>query len=459
MRIAQVIHAFPPDNIGGSELYLLNLCRELITRHEVHVFYRIARPDLPEYLVVRDSYEGLPVSKLNRTFREVRSFEQTYRDGMIDREFGRFLDEIQPDIVHVHHLTCLSTTMLMEAKRRDIPVLYTHHDFWWMCHLGQLLRPGSERCEGPSRDGCLTCLLPQLLPYSATYGAMARGYHAAGPLLQRVLSPIKGLAKQAFRRLSSNDGSDGDAFSVEVEKRLHHFREMLGLVDLFISPSEWLRDRFVQWGIPPTRLIQLRNGYPIERFADYRRTPSSGLRFGYIGNLLLSKGVHVLVEAFNGVEANDVELKIYGDFVPYHFFPSYDEHVKGLITNSRIRLMGGYRHQEIARILEGIDVLVVPSIWCENSPLTIQEAFLAGIPVVTSDIGGMAELVQDGVNGLLFKVGDPQDLQRVLRRLIEHRGLVEHLREGIPVVTPMGRHAAELEALYESVRCAKAPRR
>ncbi|MCZ7625573.1 MAG: glycosyltransferase [Candidatus Methylomirabilis sp.] len=102
---------------------------------------------------------------------------------------------------------------------------------------------------------------------------------------------------------------------------------------------------------------------------------------------------------------------------------------------------------------------MVPSIWCENSPLTIQEAFLAGIPVVTSDIGGMAELVQDGVNGLLFKVGDPQDLQRVLRRLIAHRGLVEHLREGIPVVTPMGRHAAELEALYESVRCAKAPRR
>lgn len=459
MRIAQVIHAFPPESVGGSELYLLNLCHELIKRHEVSVFYRIARPDLAEYLVIRDSYQGLPVFKLNRTFRGVGSFEQAYRDSMIDREFGRFLDEIRPDVVHVHHLTCLSTTMLVEAKRRDIPVLYTHHDFWWMCHLGQLLRPGLERCEGPSREGCLTCLLPQILWYSTTYGAMARGHHTAGPTLQRLLSPLKGLAKQAFQWLSSDDGSDGEGSLVEVERRLEHFREMLGFVDLFISPSGWLRDRFIQWGMSPAQIVLLRNGYRTERFADYRRTPSSRLRFGYIGNLLLSKGVHVLVEAFNGIEDDGVELKIYGEYVPYHFFPSYDEYLKKLITNPRIRLMGGYRHDEIARILEEIDILVVPSIWYENSPLTIQEAFLAGIPVLASNIGGMAEMVQDGVNGLLFKVGDPQDLQRVLRRLIEHRELLEQLSKGIPAVIPMGRHAAELEALYESVRCAKALRR
>lgn len=458
MRIAQVIHAFPPESVGGSELYLLNLCHELIKRHEVTVFYRIARSDLPEYLVVRDNYEGLPVVKLNRTFRGVRSFEQIYRDDMIDREFGRFLDEVRPDLVHIHHLTCLSTTMLVEAKKRDIPVLYTHHDFWWMCHLGQLLKPGLERCEGPSREDCLTCLLPQLLPYTPTYGVMVRGYQTAGPAIQRLLAPLKGLAKRAFQWLSRNGSSDADGFSVEVEKRLQHFREMLGLVDLFISPSGWLRDRFVQWGMSPAQLVLLRNGYATDRFADYRRTPSSRLRFGYIGNLLLSKGVHVLAEAFNGIEDDGVELKIYGEFVPYHFFPSYDEYLKKLISNPRIRLMGGYRHHDIARILGEIDVLVVPSIWYENSPLTIQEAFLAGIPIVTSNIGGMAELVQDGVNGLLFKVGDSQDLQRVLRRLIEHRELLGQLSKGIPAVIPMERHAAELEVLYESVRCAKAPR-
>ena len=72
--------------------------------------------------------------------------------------------------------------------------------------------------------------------------------------------------------------------------------------------------------------------------------------------------------------------------------------------------MGEFKHSRIAEIFSEIDVLVVPSVWYENSPLVIQEAFLAGTPVIASDIGGIPELVKDKENGLLFKANDDNDL-------------------------------------------------
>jgi len=95
--------------------------------------------------------------------------------------------------------------------------------------------------------------------------------------------------------------------------------------------------------------------------------------------------------------------------------------------------------------------VVVPSIWWENSPLVIQEAFAAGRPVICSDIGGMAEKVTDGVNGLHFRVGDPEDLAATIHRAVITPGLWEHLRRGIPPIHPMPAHAAVLTAAYESL--------
>ena len=93
-----------------------------------------------------------------------------------------------------------------------------------------------------------------------------------------------------------------------------------------------------------------------------------------------------------------------------------------------MRLLGRYENRDVGRILSEIDVLVVPSLWWENSPITIHEAFLAGVPVVASDQGGMAELVQDGKNGFLFKIGDAADLARVLLRFVADPALVTKLR-------------------------------
>lgn len=154
---------------------------------------------------------------------------------------------------------------------------------------------------------------------------------------------------------------------------------------------------------------------------------------------------------FNGVRSGEAELKIYGNFVPYGGFEDYPDLLQGLARNKQIRFMGGYRHGNIVDILAEIDVLVVPSIWYENSPLTIHEAFLAKTPVITSGIGGMAELVQDGVNGLLFRTGSVRDLRSKMETIIRQPDLIGRLSKDIGSVKTVEENAVEIEKIYHNV--------
>ncbi len=105
-------------------------------------------------------------------------------------------------------------------------------------------------------------------------------------------------------------------------------------------------------------------------------------------------------------------LLIFDVDVPFDGWESYGRDLRPMATNPSIAFMGSFANDQVADVLSQIDVLVVLSIWYENSPLTIHEAFMAGIPVIASNIGGMAEHVHHMENGLLFEVGDPADLRQ-----------------------------------------------
>ena len=162
MRIVQVMHGFPPYNMAGSEVYTYNLSKELSKTDEVFVFHRIADPEREEYEVSSGTYDGLNICRINNTFKYCDSFEKTYRNNLIAEKFGSFLDEVNPDIAHFGHVTDLSTSLIKEAKKRNIPVIFTLHDFWLFCQLGQLLKRDLSLCDGPEDSECARCLAPQL---------------------------------------------------------------------------------------------------------------------------------------------------------------------------------------------------------------------------------------------------------------------------------------------------------
>src|SRR5207253_8575187 len=132
---------------------------------------------------------------------------------------------------------------------------------------------------------------------------------------------------------------------------------------------------------------------------------------------------------------------------------SYQDEFRALLeaTEDEVTFVGRYEHSELPSLMERIDWVVVPSIWWENSPLVIQEAFLHGRPVICSDIGGMAEKVADGINGLHFSARDAVSLARTLRRAVTMPELWGSLRAGIPEVYKMEGHLKTLSHLYSEL--------
>ena len=221
-------------------------------------------------------------------------------------------------------------------------------------------------------------------------------------------------------------------------------KKCLEQADLIITPSAFLKEELVAHGFSGKSILVSDNG--TRPLSCYKRGLAEGLRFGYIGTVQKHKGVHVLIEAFNHIDDPSAELKIFGDPL---IAPDYYAHMQRMARNPRIQFSGVFDNAEVGRVLSGIDVLVVPSIWPENSPVTIHEACLAKIPVIASSIGGIPELVQDGVNGFLFTPGDAEDLLSKMRLFTEDRSLLERLRANIGPVKTTEENARELEAIYE----------
>lgn len=446
MHVLFVVHGFPPHNTAGTELYTYYLAKELSFRHEVSVFYRRSDLAQEEYALTEGHLDGLRVVAVNNTWRRVTDFSMTYRNEAIAARFAEVLDRTKPDLVHIQHLTCLSTSLIAQCDERGIPIVMTLNDYWLLCQRGQLLQGDLSLCSGPDDDKCARCLAPQI--------------HSLSPAVRRapLLSTTLAKAGNAWWNRGGRALSRAwawlqarwqpDQAVMAIRQRRLHVAEMMDKVDLFLAPSHFLRDTFVRFGLPAEKIRYSDNGMNLKLFAEFKRTSSDRLRFCFTGTLIPSKGVHVLVEAFNGIDPARASLHIYGMNLPYDGYEHYGHELRQLATNPNIHFMGPYANTDVARILAEIDVLVVPSIWYENSPLTIHEAFIAKIPVITSNIGGMAEYVHHMKNGLLFRVGDHEDLYAKINALIEDPNLVERLSRNIGPVKTIEENAKELEEIY-----------
>jgi glycosyltransferase involved in cell wall biosynthesis len=229
--------------------------------------------------------------------------------------------------------------------------------------------------------------------------------------------------------------------------RTWYLRRLLSKADAIIAPSRFLRNRFIEHGVPPSKITFSDYGMRTESLPHNRRqrAVSGRLRCAFIGSVMPHKGVHVLIDAFNRLSNARAELRIYGD---PEYAPDYYASLMRRSRNGSVRFMGGVHNNEVYRILGDTDVLIVPSVWYENSPLTMHEAVLAGVPVIASNIGGMAELVKRAENGLLFEAGNADDLYEKIALLIAEPRRLKGLRGRVAAIKGMEENAEELEELY-----------
>lgn len=404
MRVLQVAHALPADTYGGVELYTVRLAEALADRgNEVAVAApRGANADLPVEAIPLPEPEGV---------QEDRGLGAVV-DARVDARMATVLDRFDPDVVHLQHFKGLSAALPTVCAERGIACIATLHDFWTLCHREQLYRPEGERCSGPeSVAKCTDCYL---------------------------------------RATGMSEGERSREFYAEVvADREATLRDALAATDRLIAPSKFLQERFIVYDIDPDRIIHRRNGIKTWRFEDNGFDPDTPLRVGYVGRITPKKGVHLLVEAFDNVDG-ETTLEVFGRFAP----DKEDYHARlAQAAGDQVRFHG--RYEDPASPYHAIDVLALPSLWYENSPFVIQEAFAAGVPVVTADVGGMAELVDHGVDGLTFAAGSMEALKDALNDLAADPGAVQRLREGVEEPERLDDHARKLAALY--AKCAQRP--
>jgi glycosyltransferase involved in cell wall biosynthesis len=395
-------------------------------------------PTQTEYEVEEVATDGLAVTRVNNTFH-LRNFARSYVNQEIAGRFGAFLNAFSPHVVHFHHLMYLSTSCVQEAARRGMPVVMTLHDYWLICQRGRFLKPDLSVCPGQTDEGCARCfahlLDRKLAPFYLRLKAVLGKRSWVRDLLRRVHGSHVAARPPSSQALQ------------QIRQRMAHVHEICGDVSLFLAPSRFLREQFLAFGIPPEKIVFAECGLPEQEVGtERRRQAAAPLVFGYLGVVDPVKGVHLLVEAFAPVRG--AELRIYGGETDYAPYPDRGRFLTQLQRSPHIRLMGRYDNREVGRILCEVDVVVVPSIWYENAPLVIREAFLARKPVITAAFGGMQEWVQDGVNGLLFRPRDVEDLRRTLEKFITDPGLVCRLSQNFPVVQSIAQDAQELEARY-----------
>ncbi len=437
-----VCHNHPTVRPGGAEAYALELHRHLSGGNEFQsVFLAKGGPPLsPAGRPHLGTYVSLVGERDDEYFLYTDGYDYDWLLGTIrhskelyTKHLRSFLQALEPDLVHLHHTMFLGYDVLREIRTTlpRAPIVYTLHEFMPICHRqGQMVRTlDDEPCLEESPRRCHECF-PEISP-------------------------------QAFF----------------MRKRF--VQSHLSLVDLFIAPSAFLRDRYVEWGIPPQKIV----------VEEYGRTPPDGVvldsdrpvrnRFGYFGQLTPFKGLDVVLEAMRHLAADrggddpllralesaagrparpddatpvGPELRVHGanlDFQPGQF----QNRVRALFEELRdsVTFIGRYDHAQMAALMANVDWVIVPSIWWENSPLVIQEAFHFGRPVICSDIGGMAEKVGNGVNGLHFRAGDPASLARTMRTAIESPELWRELRAGIEPVYRMDEHVAALTSAYTTL--------
>ncbi len=399
MRILEVIHGFPPYYMAGSEVYAYTLASELSKNHKVYVFSRIENPFLQEYDIVRSNMGDINVIRVNKPKMDY-SLRDKYMDERMDDVYREIIEDIDPDVVHIHHLSHLSTNIVNITKEEyEKPVIFTIHDFWMFCVRGQLLTKEYRICSGPGVDRCLTCL---------SY-------------------------------LHTNKD--------EISEYRKHMQRVLKNIDVFLAPSRFIRTFYINMKVPSSKVLYFPYGFDKSKI-KYRKKKyerDSKITFGFVGRITPPKGVHILIRAFSSIEEKrGASLKIYGDAGKYRIYLSE-------LGDEDVYFMGGFDNKEIDRVLDNIDILVVPSIWYENSPLVIQEAFLKGIPVITSNIGGMKELVDDGVDGFLFNVGDEKSLKKILEKVIKNPEMLNKIRGNREKVRDIQDDAAKLTELFRRV--------
>lgn len=438
MRILHLPYGFFPDVIGGTEVYVHSLARAL---QGMGIESLVAAPGTADSAY---SYEAIPVRRF--VMPEAADLRELYGEGSpaVTATFAAILDEEQPDIVHFHAFTRgVSLAMAYAAKARGLPLILTYHTPAVSCQRGTLLRWGEVVCDGRlDRALCTACALQgQGAPQAA-----ARMLSWTPPVLGKALgrAGLRGGAWTALR------------MSELVHLRHEAVHAYWTLADRIVVLCDWVGDILERNGVPQKKLFLCRHGLaqrmPPRSKAPTSRTATDLLRLAFLGRMEPVKGADLMIEALKRLPEANLSLDLYG-ISQGDDSRAYQAALQTAASGDvRVRFLPPLPGEAVIERLQTYDALVVPSQWLETGPLVVLEAFAAGVPVVGSNLGGIAEWVVHEKNGLLVTPFDEVEAWTgALHRLSTDNGLLPRLAQGVLPPRTMFTVAQEMLALYQTL--------
>ena len=446
MRILQVSCSYFPDMVGGTEEYVHTLSQGLLAKgHSVFVHYvgsfcERGGPSLRsrEYL-----FENIPVYAIEKNTFGLHTAELYFDPAEKTRSsFKEYCNRIAPDIVHFHHFSPTDVIAQMQvAKDRGLPVLLTYHAPMMTCGRADMIYRGERSCRGIIEyKRCLVCT-------QARYGVPL---FLAWAWSNVPVSVAVWLSTAIDRRGLSSRLATWLQLPYLSKKRIDMWKKGLSLVDHFVAVCQWAHDTLLENGIPAQKISVCRHGIQ-EVPRVKKKVRGDILRIGYLGRIHPAKGIEILLKAVQRLPRSlQIEVSLYGVVGPDAIDRAYYARLlKKYDKDNRIRWMGLLTAENKGKVLAGLDVVVIPSIFLETGPLVLLEAWAAGVVVVGSRLGGIAELIKEGLGGFLFDPGDVKGLANVLLRVSLQPGLLDGAASGIPAVRTAEQVTDEMVLLYQ----------
>jgi glycosyltransferase involved in cell wall biosynthesis len=433
LTVLHLVYSYPPDPPGGTEVYVHGLCRHLRERGVASVVVAPGRADETHLI------DGVRVRRF--AWSGTAAIEDLY--GMGDPSAAdaceRLFAEEAPDLVHQHALTpACSTAVAARVKASGRPLVFTYHTPTVSCARGTLLRWGREVCDGRLDAGtCSACVLDA---------------HGVSAGMGRVVSAIGTVVGGGLEAV----GAAGGAFTAlrmpGLVRRQHDaLRRLFELADAIVAPAPWVRDLLLVNGVSAGKVVISRHGVSATATARSAiRSNSSAIGLAHLGRVDAAKGTRLLLEAITRCPEAPLELDVYG-VSQGDASQSLLERLEAEVRHDlRVRFLPPVPHDRVVATLATYDAVVVPSQGLETGPLVVLEAFAAGVPVIGSDLGGIAEKIRHEVDGLLVRPFDSADrwaevLTRIARDPQPLRALSRNVRppRSVDVV------ADEMLSLYD----------
>lgn len=391
-RILVMAHAHPDFSLGGGEIAAYNLFKAYSENNDVEEAWYLGRADRG-----RGATGAISLRRANEYLWE-QSVHDWHMMKAVHQEslttwFADLIRALKPTVVHTHHYAHMGLEYLRVIKQVDpaIRIIMTLHEYMAICsNNGQMIKTGNFKlCNRESYDECHLC----------------------------------------FPNRPAED----------FWLRKHTFMKHFALVDQFVSPSEFLRQRYIDWGLAPEKIVVIENGQADEPPLPPRTLAENETRnrFGFFGQINPFKGLDVLLEALTLMpksERKKVVLEVHGANLE-HQTPEFQQKIEELraplIKQGVVQWVGPYQPHELRSRMAGVDWVIVPSIWWENSPMVIQEAKVCGRPLLVSNIGGMAEKVKNGIDGITISAGNRIEW----RNVFAHKDISSVFNSLIPNIT------------------------